>query len=487
MLAQETVRAQVPQAAAQAEQPDAQQAVYKGIRIAVATLGDSRDDFFARRVPLVESRLAHLDWLRERFTLLESEVLRTPQRVAEYAQQARAFGAQALVVHMAIWADPVLTVKLHNHLPLPTALLGNTSPETSSMVGILGAGGALDQIGCAHLRVFDAGTPESRRPLIAFLRAAGAAATLRGQTLGLFGGRSLGIFTATADPAQWQRLFGVDIQHYDQADIVALAEALPVEAVEQETGWLAGAVERVEHDATFTRDRLLKQVASYQATRRLVQERGLAFVGVKCQPELSDGYVCQCMAHMLLNGTRDASGAKAPVVHACESDADGALTMQILHLLSGGQPVALLDLRWLNLEKGLWTLANCGAMPANFYATPGDPDGLGSVRLTPHVFGRGGGGAAPAVVAPQQVTLARLCRRNGDYWMAIVPGRTVQGSYEDLARTTAAFPQALVESAAGSDFVQQFGSNHIHMVSGDYVEELQAFCRITGVPCQVWV
>ncbi|MGL4649937.1 MAG: fucose isomerase, partial [Caldilineaceae bacterium] len=335
-------------------------------RVALVTLGDSRDDFFARRIPLVEERLAMLGWLRDSFDVVESPVLRSSQQIAAWAADIRAFGPQALVVHLAIWADPVLTLKLHNHLPLPTLLLGNLSPATSSMVGILGAGGALDQIGRAHVRVLDDGTAESRRPVIAFLRAAGAVATLRGQTLGLFGGRSLGIVTATADPAQWQRLFGVDIQHYDQTEIIELAEALPAQTVDVTRDWLAGRVGGVEHDEHFTPLKLRRQVASYLATQTLIERHALDFVGVKCQPELSDGYVCQCVAHMLLNGTADRGGLKAPVVHACESDADGALTMQILHLLSSGCPVALLDVRWLDVARGRWTLANCGAMPAAF-------------------------------------------------------------------------------------------------------------------------
>jgi L-fucose isomerase-like protein len=79
-----------------------------------------------------------------------------------------------------------------------------------------------------------------------------------------------------------------------------------------------------------------RQVRSYLATRRLAAEHGFDFVGVKCQPEMSDGYVTQCVAHLLCNGTEDADGAQPILVHACESDLDGALTMQILHLLSGG-------------------------------------------------------------------------------------------------------------------------------------------------------
>ena len=109
-------------------------------------------------------------------------------------------------------------------------LLGNSRPETSSIVGLLGAGGALDQVGRNHTaHVFDHTSAEVAAATSSPFRAAAAVTAFRGQTLGLFGGRSLGIFTASADPAQWQRLFGVDIEYVDQMEIVQAAEALAAE------------------------------------------------------------------------------------------------------------------------------------------------------------------------------------------------------------------------------------------------------------------
>jgi L-fucose isomerase len=160
--------------------------------------------------------------------------------------------------------------------------------------------------------------------------------------------------------------------------------------------------------------------------------------------------------------------------------------MQILHLLSGGLPAALLDMRWLDASNGIWTLANCGAIPAAFAATAQDPSGLSGVRLVPHVFGRGGGGALPMVVGAQQVTLARLCRRRREYWMALVPGQVQDRNPAQLARTTAAFPQAFVRTKAGEDFLQVFGSNHVHMVSGDWAPEVKSFCSLKGIECRLW-
>jgi L-fucose isomerase len=455
-------------------------------RVALATVGDSRDDFFALRQQLLQEELGKLGWLRERTDLLESGMIRTKRQAAEFARQAGAFQAQALVVYLPIWADPLLTVKLWNYSSLPVLLLGNSRPETSSLVGVLGAGGALDQIGCRHRRIFDPTEPETQRSVLAFARACAARHALRGQTMGMFGGRSLGITTASADPAQWQQIFGVDILPIDQAEIVERAESLPAERVLQHADWLTSRLGGTDQEDRFNSKAYDRQVRSYLATLDLMQTYELDFVGVKCQPELSDHYATQCVAHMLFNGNEDSLGKKTPIVHACESDADGALSMQILHLLSEGQPTALLDLRWHDPVSGLWTLANCGALAAAFYATAEDPSGLSAVHRVPHVFGNGGGAAYPAPVAPQQVTLARLCRKDGKYWMAIVAGETLFLERGDLARTTYAFPQARLRSSAGRDFLETYGSNHIHMVSGDYQEELVAFCDLLDIPYKVW-
>jgi L-fucose isomerase len=455
-------------------------------RIALATLADSRDDFFAQREPLVREESSRLGWLASACQLIESGVLRADREVRAFAEQIRREGAHALIIHLPIWADPAFALRLAALADLPVLLLGNTRPDTSSIVGMLGAGGALDQAGIRHIRVFDHGSDSGRQPVLAFIQAASARANLRGMRLGLFGGRSLGIVTADADPVQWMRLFGVDIERVDQLEIVQAAEAFDPEAVARHLRWLEDRVGGVRFGGGFTPAAFEKQIRSYLATRDLSVRYGFDFVGVKCQRELSDKYVTQCAAHMLFNGTLDADGQKLPVVHACESDADGALTMQILQLISGGSPTALLDIRWFNPKDGTWLLANCGAAAAAFYATPEDPDGLSQVEVQPHVFGEGGGGAYPGLVAPKEVTLARLCRKDGHYWMAIAEGEVLPMSAADADLTTPAFPQARVRIKAGLDLLEQFGANHIHLTGGRCGRALVAFCEMSGIDYKVW-
>ena len=70
--------------------------------------------------------------------------------------------------------------------------------------------------------------------------------------------------------------------------------------------------------------------------------------------------------------------------------------------------------------------------------------------------------------------------------MAIVRGETEERDRSELAKATPAFPQAFIRSSAGMDLLQVFGSNHFHMVSGDFTEELVAFCRLVGISWKLW-
>jgi L-fucose/D-arabinose isomerase len=454
--------------------------------VAVVTLGETREDVRRQRETLIQEELQAMNWLHDCCEPLGSPVLSNPSQVREFAESVRKADPHALIIHLPVWTNPVLSVQVCSALPLPTILVGNGRPETSSMVGILGAGGALDQAGVRHGRIFDHREKEARLRIAAFFRAAFAMRELQGKTLGLFGGRSLGIVTAAADASQVMRIFGVDIEPVDQAAIIERARGLPAGEVERQTRWLVGRVGEVLFGGSFTPEGLDRQVRAYIATAQLAAEREFDFVGVKCQPELSDGYASHCVCHMLMNGSLDADGEKATMVHACEADVDGALTMQILHLLSGGHPSALLDVRWIDPRDGVLTLANCGAMPAAFAADESDPSGLSRIRMIPHSFGHGGGAALPFVATSQVVTLARLCRRNGTYWMAVMRGEVEHRGPESLSRTTGEFPQAFVHVEGAREFLAEYGSNHIHIVSEDFTEELRQFCALTGIECRQW-
>jgi L-fucose isomerase len=456
------------------------------MRTAIVTVADTRADFYAKRKYLIDEERGDLEWIKNQYECLESDVIQSDEQIHDFAIKARVFNPSSLIIHIPIWADPSLTVHIYNELKLPVLLLGNNRPETSSLVGMLGAGGALDQLGILHVRVFDCDSAINKNKVSSFIRAAYAIKKLRGQRMGRFGGIALGIVTGDIDSSQWQKEFGITVDDIDQNEIIVEAEKVDEDIVNKYFNWIQENVKSVEFVNQTQKKAFRKQIKSYIATKKMIENHKLDFITVKCQPEMSDGYVSQCLAHMLINGTTDMNGQKEAIVHACESDCNAALTMQIMHLISNGEAVSLLDVRWFNKKLGIWTLANCGAMGLDFYGSEEDPTGLSNVEVVPHAFGVGQGSALTGIVQPGIVTIARLCRNNGEYWMSIILGKVVNVTEEQMLLTTRAFPKAFVITPKAEKFLEDFGSNHVHMIFGDLTNELVMFCTILKMKYKLW-
>jgi L-fucose isomerase len=236
----------------------------------------------------------------------------------------------------------------------------------------------------------------------------------------------------------------------------------------------------------FDEERLDKMIRSYLATKSIINDFELDFLGIKCQPEMSNGYILQCLNVQLLNDPYDAEGPKEPVVCSCEADSDGALTMQILKIISGGLPTALQDI--FHVDNKLMVLANCGSMASWFSKLSDTPQtNLKEVFLQPHGFGEAGGAATQFVAAAGTFTYARLYRNNGDYRMAILKGNTVKKPREALKAYSWYRPTSFVEMDIDyRKFMREYGSNHIHCVRGDFTEELIEFCRYKGIEYVVY-
>ena len=117
---------------------------------------------------------------------------------------------------------------------------------------------------------------------------------------------------------------------------------------------------------------------------------------------------------------------------------------------------------------------------------------LRSVTLYPEVSDYPAGGpSVHSFAAPGEVTLARLARRQGRYWLAIVPGRIVEyGREEALKRgstVTPEWPIAFTRLACSAEeFLSNFPCNHIHGVYGDRVQELVAVGKILDIETRVF-
>jgi L-fucose isomerase len=465
-------------------------------RVGLITFGDEREDMWEKVFKnLSEPRHTELRNYLDTLPIelfANEDVARTRDQISNQVDVLSAARVDVLIAHIPCWTSPNLVIHGVQRLGMPVLLTTSRSAATHGMVGFLGAGGALDQIGIDHLRVREnVDSPMMTDKVLPFLRAASAVNALKGEVFGFFGGRSLGIDTGSFDPMQWRQLFGVDVEHIDQLEIIQRADAMvdgDPERIEKMIAWLEASTKSIDYnDDALTREKLGYQSACYLATKDIVEEKNLGFVAIKCMPDLSTHYVPQCLSAALLPGPYDADGEKATVSMACEADGDGALTMEIMKHVAGGSPVLFGDLSHMDEEDNVLYIPNCGAMSSWFAGRSPQPlENLKHVELRPSVR-PGGGSTVYFAAAPGPITLARLYRLSGEYRMAIIPGDAIAISQKKMdefieARGVHQLPTTFVKVSADlEEIIKEFGSNHISGVAGDVEKELVHFCKLKGI------
>ncbi len=416
------------------------------------------------------------------------QVVHTPRMAAREARALLAADVAGVVFNLSVFAFPNFAAIAARLLGRPIALLSPAEPGLPGMGGMLAAGGALHQMGVPHERIW---APyegeEARRRLGVFVRAAGARHRLQGQVYGQIGGRSIGMLTGvSSSPAEWLRIFGVDIDHADESEILRLAEEVDDAERERIVGWLEQNLRSVGYadGSKLTRESLKYQVACAAAVKRLAAERQFDFVGIKCHFDLSEYDCTQCLSAAFLPSLIDWDGRRAPMVCACEADGDGALTMQVLQLVSG-LPALFLDLRHCDAQSGLWTLCNCGGQSV-FYArrskTP--QENLGAVDLVPVIPKYGGVGAHVRYLGCEgPMTFARIVHDERAPSLVAFRGEAVAAREEWMEQSCPAWPHIYARlEAEPAAILDGLHANHIHAVAGDWLAELESFARMVGIP-----
>ncbi|MDQ7841406.1 MAG: L-fucose/L-arabinose isomerase family protein [bacterium] len=466
-------------------------------KVGILTFSDGRRHVHSELLPMTREfegrltrRLREAGWE----VVTGRDIIWTTDLAKSEAQYLAAERVDATIFNFAIWSFPHLAAIASQFAPGPFLMFSNVNPRYPGLVSMLASAGALDQVGVFCGRVSgDVGDDAVFARALQFLRAAAATNRLRGETYGLIGGRSMGMYTAQSPLDQWQRQFGIDVEHIDQFEIVRRSELVPADRVEAGFRWLEKHVGQIHYDGKKLTPELLKrQIRSYHAVRDLVDEWRLDFCGIKGQPEMTDHFATMDLAEAFLNDPYDWEGPHDPIVCATEADMDGALTMELFKHIAG-TPVLFADVRHYDAADNVWDLCNSGQHATYFAARSFDPAvNLPKVRFYPEIIYFPAGGASVAhIAAPGQVTLARLARRQGRYWMAIVPAEFVEFPEEvawaKAAATTPEWPHAFARFRVGADeFLSEYDSNHIHGVYGDYVQELVWISKILGMDCRVF-
>ena len=405
------------------------------------------------------------------------ELTRTPQQAAAHGAALAARGAQVLVLYVGCWSFATAVVAAAQASGLPAVLWTNARKDTGGLIGAAAARGALAEIGrCAPLLYGDFTDPQLREDLREILIGLSTARRLRGLTYGQGGANTLGMVTAAVDPNQWRQQFGIDTDYYDTTEVLELARGWPEPEVRDFLTWLKGYFGRV----TVSDEVAEAQVRLFLALSSIIQERGFDFISVRCLPEMPSIYTTFCLAHALLNDGLSPKGLGPPLVCSCETDANAALTMQLLQLVSG-DVTAMGDLRHLDPQTRILSVSNCGSQPTRLAPAPRE------VHWVPHGFQefpwRIGGMAPQYVCRPGRVTLARLGRLNGRYAMMVTSGEALPAARDQLRETFWEFsPHAFIRlDCSPHAFLANLLSNHISLAYGDLARRLEWACQALDV------
>jgi L-fucose isomerase len=422
--------------------------------------------------------------------VIKAETLVSSVRTAkDEAAKLAAQGVDGTIFSYGVFSFPNFSAIAARNGKGPFLLAANLNPEWPGMVAMLASGGALRHLGIEHCRVSgDVGKKDILDKILQFCRCARVVSSLCGQKYGLIGGRSLGMYSSTVSMQDWQRRFGIDIEHIDQSEIIRLAETIDEKKVEKALEWLQENIGKIHYDKKrLTRDKLKTQIRHYEAIRQIINKNELDFVGVKCHYEMSRHYCTECLGAAFFNDPYDWNGEKEPLVFACEADSDAALTMQILKILTN-DPVLFMDVRHYDKDLDVMVFCNCGSQSTWYAGRSKDPkENLKNVQLYPCLQIYAGGGAhVNCMTKAGGATLARLTRVRDEYKMVIIPAEFVELPAEKMAETTKEWPHVFAKLPFDHEiFLNRFDSNHCHAVYGDHVQELKMICDMLHIEAEV--
>ena len=340
-------------------------------------------------------------------------------------------------------------------------------------VGGLVMHGGLKEIGVGHRFVYgpcDSADDVGR--IVSYCRAAAMKSRLNMSTIGALGGRGMGQTCGVADPSQWMRVFGVDIDSRDTTELLDTAKAVSNSEV-------ARARKRIQplfSEPIPQGETADRSIRLYLAMKKFMRKEKWDFYTIQSFPGLADDYSATCFAQSLM--LNDGIGTSTL------SDFNTAMTVKLLTDLSA-EPVYYGDLQHIDKATNEIKIIGDGACPPSLAGE------LGPARFAEHGIpteGEAGGLSVELVCKPGKGVLARLGRDRGEFELAFCRCTVFEPSPGELeARRLECgipfWPHAFVTAHCDIDALLETWNNEYACLGyGEQLyEDLGAFCELTGV------
>jgi L-fucose isomerase-like protein len=340
-------------------------------------------------------------------------------------------------------------------------------------VGGLVMHGGLLEIGVAHKFVYgEASDPETIAKIVSYARAAHLKNFLNMSTIGTFGGRGMGQTCGVADPSQWMKMFGVDIDSRDTTDLIRAAENVDekkIVALEPRLKKLFGAAP----EKNLVNERSIRL---YLGLKEIVEKEKFDFYTIQSFPGLGDRYSATCFAQSMM--LEDGYGTSTL------GDFNTALTVLLLSKLSK-EPVYYGDLQHIDKKNGEIKIIGDGACPPSLAGQLG-PAGFAQHGIPTE--GEAGGVSVKLICKVGEGVLARLGRVNGEFRMAIFRASIFEPPREKVKERLDEcgipfWPHGFVTAHCDvEELIQNWTNEYACLGYGsDLYAALADFCELTGI------
>jgi L-fucose isomerase-like protein len=373
-----------------------------------------------------------------------------------------------------VWAAH-LVAAIRDYAATGKAVLLWTHPGSQGWrpVGGLVMHGGLLEIGVPHKFVYgEADDADTIGKISSYACAAHCKNFLNMSTMGTFGGRGMGQTCGVADPSQWMRMFGVDIDSRDTTELIRAAESVTakeISAFQPRLKKLFGAAP--EPDIVNERS-----IRLYLALKKLVGKEKFDFYTIQSFPGLGDHYSATCFAQSMM--LEDGYGTSTL------GDFNTALTVLLLTKLSK-EPVYYGDLQHIDKKKKEIKIIGDGACPPSLASTLG-PAGFSEHGIPTE--GEAGGLSVKLICKVGAGVLARLGRVNGEFQMVITRATVFEPPKQQVQRRLHEcgipfWPHGFVTAHCDMDKMLDSWTNEYACLGygADLYPTLIDFCQLTGI------
>jgi L-fucose isomerase-like protein len=340
-------------------------------------------------------------------------------------------------------------------------------------VGGLVMHGALKEIGIKHRFVYGGYDDKDEiNKIVSYCRASHEKNTLNMSTIGTFGGRGMGQTCGVADPSQWMKVFGIDIDSRDTTDLIKSANAVSDDEIRKAKEIIQPFfADTIPDDKTSERS-----IRLYLAIKKILKKENWDFYTIQSFPGLGDDYSATCFAQsMILN-----EGIGTSTL----SDFNTAMTVKLLTDLSE-EPVYYGDLQHVNKSKKEIKIIGDGACPPSLAGKIG-PAGFAQHGIPTE--GEAGGLSVKLVCKPGEGILARFGRNDGEFELIITRCSVFEPPKNELKKRQNEcgipfWPHAFVNVHCDIDkLIEAWNNEYAVLGYGSHLyDELIAFGELTGV------